>query len=120
MIRQGLAIGVSDDVVSVPLELLGPGEVLYVLGHDLPKMDLSGGDVLITEPRLTGQAATGELVIASVGDRTFIGRYWKKHGPVSIRDADASVVTAEEGISVRGAVTAVVRPDVSRILYADR
>jgi SOS-response transcriptional repressor LexA len=81
------------------------------LAHDLADHGLAGGDLLIVTPRPNGDAQTGELVIATVDSRAFLGRWWKKRRTRALRDADLKTITNAAKLQVLGAVTVVLRCD---------
>ena len=84
---------------------------MFRIAGDLPDLGLADRDLLIVEPRANGDAATGEFVIATLGNDAFIGRYWKKHGARSLLDGTFHVIAQGPALRVLGAVTLVLRDE---------
>jgi SOS-response transcriptional repressor LexA len=78
---------------------------------DLPEIGLADRDLLIVEPRAKGDAATGEFVIATLGNDAFIGRYWKKHGARLLLDGAFHIIAQGAALRVLGAVTLILRDE---------
>jgi SOS-response transcriptional repressor LexA len=96
--------------VSVPQEKLDADDIVYrVAGTDLRGHGIERGDLLIVEPRPDGNAATGELVVVTLEGRTFVGRWWTKHGRRALLDHALQPITEGRELRVLGAVTVVVR-----------
>jgi len=74
----------TDDMVTLPPDLLAPGDVIYRAREDFD--DVKIGDYLICEPR--HDASTGELVIVQSGSLIYLGRWWGKHGLREVRGMD--------------------------------
>jgi SOS-response transcriptional repressor LexA len=81
--------------------------LVFRLGSDLLDAGLAAGDLLIVEPR--SHAATGEFVIATIGGRAFIGRWWTKHGARSLLDGTFHVIAQDPALRMLGAVTLIIR-----------
>lgn len=99
----------KDESAILPTDKIGPGEVVFRVAGDMPDVGLADRDLLIVEPRANGAAATGEFVIATLGDNAFIGRYWNKHGARSLLDGAFHVIAQNPALRVLGAVTLVLR-----------
>lgn len=109
LLAQGDEVRAGDDLALLPAELIDPCEVIYRLAEDLPVCDLAAGDLLVVEPRPRGNAATGELVITTLRERAYLGRWWAKHGRRALLDATGAVIVEERDLRVLGAVTLVLR-----------
>jgi SOS-response transcriptional repressor LexA len=101
----------KDECTVVPTDKIGPGEVVFRVAGDLADVGLADRDLLIVEPRTNGDAATGEFVIATLGNDAFIGRYWKKHGARLLLDGAFHVIAQGPALRVLGAVTLVLRDE---------
>jgi SOS-response transcriptional repressor LexA len=111
-ISQGQPIdaGVAGERLTIPAEIMEENEIVYRVGQaDLQGLGLERGDLLVVEPRPAGKAATGELVIATIGDRVFVGHWWRKHGRRALMSDRYSVVAEEQGLRIAGAINAIFR-----------
>ncbi|MFP5245488.1 MAG: LexA family protein [Thermoanaerobaculia bacterium] len=96
----------------VPADQIDAHEyVLRVKGTSLRTFGIEPADLLIIEPRPDRRAATGELVLAQLGERVFLGRWWMKQGRRVLMDAGIQPITEDAGLRVIGAVTVIVRHD---------
>jgi SOS-response transcriptional repressor LexA len=95
----------------IPADKISLGELVFRVAGDMPDVGLADCDLLIVEPRASGDAATGEFVIATVGHDAFIGRYWKKHGARSLLDDAFHIIAQGPAIRVLGAVTLILRDE---------
>lgn len=111
ILSQGVPLIEKDEFVIVSTDKIGTGEAVFRVAGDMPDVGLADRDLLIVEPRATGAAATGELVIATLGDNAFIGRYWKKHGARSLLDGAFHVIAQGPALRVLGTVTLVLRDE---------
>lgn len=109
ILLQASTITPAQQTVGVPRERVEPEEVGYRVAEYLPSIGLHAGDVLIVDPRPT--AATGEFVIATLGERAYIGRWWKKHGRRAVLDDQLRVIIEAPPLRIVGAVTLVVRDE---------
>lgn len=75
----------------------------------MPDLALAMGDLLIVEPR--EHASTGELVLATVQERAFLGRWWTKHGTRKLLDSACEVIADTPELLVIGAVTLIARDE---------
>jgi SOS-response transcriptional repressor LexA len=116
ILTQGAAIDVSSlpETADVPAEQIDAHEyVLRVKGPGLRAFGIEPADLLIIEPRPEGDAATGELVLAQVGERVLLGRWWTKQRRRVLMDAAIQPITEAADLRVIGAVTVIVRHDSS-------
>jgi transcriptional regulator with XRE-family HTH domain len=116
-IRQGTAVTeLSADKVAVPSKLIEKGEVVFrVRGEKLRDQGIEDGDLLVVQLRQHGRAATGELVVAQVGNDLFVGRWWQKHGQKALMSDGLSEVTTgtpKKPLKVLAAVNQIIRPTV--------
>jgi len=108
MISQGAPISRPRLRVSIPVKLIESHEVVFqVSGFALDALSIADGDLLIVEPRK--KCATGELLIATLDGRAFVGRWWGKQGSQELRDDEWLLITDDERLEVLGAVTIIVR-----------
>lgn len=113
-LTQGAAIDVSrlPEAADVPAEQIDAHEyVLRVKGPSLRAFGIEPADLLIIEPRPDGRAATGELVLAQLGERVLLGRWWTKQRRRVLMDAAIQPITDDADLRVIGAVTVIVRHD---------
>ena len=113
-----LSEGAPIDTSSLPEEAAVPADqidvheyVLRVKGTSLRAFGIEPADLLIIEPRPDGRAAMGELVLAQLGARVFLGRWWMKRGRRALMDAAIQSITEDADLRVIGAVTVIVRHD---------
>jgi transcriptional regulator with XRE-family HTH domain len=100
----------DDTHVLIPARSIDPGELLYrVAGPTLGEWNIEDGDLLVVEPRPTGQAANGEFVLARVGDRIVVGRWWTKGGTRQVLSVRTLHGVDEQEPVVLGAITAILR-----------
>lgn len=114
ILTQGAAIAVSSlaEMADVPAEQIDEHEyVLRVKGRSLRAFGIEPADLLIIEPRPDGRAATGELVLAQLGERVLLGRWWTKQRRRVLMDAAIQPITETADLRVIGAVTVIVRHD---------
>ena len=114
VLSQGAPIDESSlpEAADVPADQIDPNEyVLRVKGTSLRAFGIEPADLLIIEPRPDGRAATGELVLAQLGERVFLGRWWMKRGRHVLMDAAIQPITEDADLRVIGAVTVIVRHD---------
>ena len=107
LLTPGTRIVPSNERVTLPADRIAPGEIVYRLGTDMPDLALAMGDLLIVEPRQ--HASTGELVIATLQERAFLGRWWTKHGTRKLLDSAFEVIADAPELLVAGAVTLIAR-----------
>ncbi len=111
-ISQGLPMdsGVAGEPLPIPEDFIEEGEIIYRAAQwDLEEFGIEPGDLLVMEKRPTGQAATGELVIAMAGDRVFVGHWWGKNGRRAVMRELFVLVVDEPDLHVIGAINAIVR-----------
>jgi SOS-response transcriptional repressor LexA len=115
VLSQGVPIDESSlpEAADVPADQIDVHEyVLRVKGTSLRAFGIEPADLLIIEPRSDGRAATGELVLAQLGERVFLGRWWMKQGRRALMDATIQPMTEDADLRVIGAVTVIVRHDI--------
>jgi SOS-response transcriptional repressor LexA len=111
-ISQGLPIdeGAAGERLMIPADFIEEKEVVFRAARwDLEEFGVECGDLLIVEQRPDGHAASGELVVARIGDRVLVGHWWGKRGRRAVVGHSLSVVAEERGLQVIGAITAIVR-----------
>jgi len=101
-IEQGKPLKVTGAVVRIPPEVIDEHEIVYRVRR---APDMEKGDLLNVEPR--NSAATGELVVAFLGPRAYLGHWWAKHGLRELRPVLGESITGE--LQIAGAVTVIVR-----------
>lgn len=94
----------TEDVVSLPPDLVAPGDVIYRAREDFE--DVKTGDYLVCEPR--HEASTGEFVIAQSGPLVYLGRWWGKHGLREVRGFDQRTLVSNP--EILAVVQLIVRP----------
>jgi SOS-response transcriptional repressor LexA len=116
ILMQGAAIELSSlpEAADVPADQIDAHEyVLRVKGPSLRAFGIEPADLLIIEPRPDGHAATGELVLAQLGERALLGRWWTKLHRRVLMDAAIQPITDDADLRVIGAVTVIVRHSAS-------
>ena len=111
-ITQGAAIDTraSGVLVTVPREKLDADDLVFrVDDAALRAFGMQRGDLLIVEPRPEGNAATAELVLATLRERAFIGRWWTKRGQRALLDDAYGVICDDRDLQVIGTITVIVR-----------
>ncbi len=111
-IVQGAPIdtSVTGAFVAVPREKLDADDLVFrVARSELREFGIERGDLLIVEPRPDGSAATAELVLATLRENTFVGRWWTKRGRRALLDHTLAPIAEDDALRVIGAVTVVVR-----------
>jgi SOS-response transcriptional repressor LexA len=114
VLSQGVPIDESSapETAEVPANQIDEHDfVLRVKGTSLRAFGIEPADLLIVESRPDGYAATGELVLAKLGDLMFLGRWWTKHGRRALMDASILPIRESNDLLVIGAVTVIVRHD---------
>lgn len=109
MLFQGASIVPSEEHVTIPADRIEIGEIVFRIDGNHPDLGLADRDLLIVEPRPDGNAATGEFVIATLHERAFIGRWWKKHGDQTLLDNEFRSIVQTQELNVLGAVTLIAR-----------
>ena len=111
-ISQGLPIDscVAGELLPIPEDFIEEGEIIFRAAQwDLEEFGIEPGDLLIMEKRPTGQAASGELVIAMAGNQAFVGHWWNKSGRRALMSDRLSAIVEEDGLHIVGAINAIVR-----------
>lgn len=93
----------------MPADKVDASDIVFRSGGDVPDAGLARRDLLVVVPRPNGEAATGELVIAILHDRAYIGRWWTKHGRRALLDGEFHPIAETPELRVLGAVTFVAR-----------
>jgi transcriptional regulator with XRE-family HTH domain len=109
-LRQGRPVDETKrEKVRIPRTLFQEGErVLRVRSSELEEHGIADGDLVIAQPRMTGRAATGELVIArAASDDVFVGRWWQKHGRKAVLTGGGEVTA--RGLKVVAVINQIVR-----------
>ena len=113
-VSQGAAIDTNPAgaIVSVPRGKIDADDLVFrVARGDLQDLAIERGDLLIVEPRPDGNAATAELVLASLHERTVVGRWWTKNGRRALLDHALRPIAEREELREVGAITVVIRED---------
>lgn len=101
-IEQGKPIRENAGEAYLPAHLIESHEHVFRYRGSIPLLDIECGDLLIVEPRR--KAATGELVLARLGEDFFVGRWWQKHGLRELRDPET-----KGDLRIKGVVNLIVR-----------
>ena len=106
-IEQGVALLPSVGKITLPAATFEEYERVYrAADASLAEFDVSEGDLLIVEPKR--KAHTGELVIAVLAEKMFVGHWWAKHGRRDVMAADGQQVIVR-GATVLGSINLIVR-----------
>lgn len=98
----------SQETAILPSALIEACELVYrTADASLAPFDISEGDLLIVEPKK--HAETGELVLAHIDARFYVGRWWAKHGRRDVVGADGHSIIVREPTLV-GSINLIVRP----------
>jgi SOS-response transcriptional repressor LexA len=111
LLSQGKPLAGSEERVTIPGDRIDHGEVVFRVAGDLVSLGLADRDLLIVEHR-TNTAATGEVVIATLEGRAFLGRWWAKHGLRALMDNEFETIVQAAELVVLGAVTLIARESV--------
>lgn len=119
-VSQGGAIDRSSagERMVIPLSKIDVGEIVFRAASQIPGFEIEIGDLLLVEPRNT--ASTAELIVVTVDDRVFIGRWWKKRGRRALVDGDLATITEGKAALIVGAITLIVRPTTQETRPAKR
>ena len=111
VVSQGAVIAaVIGERVDVPADKIETHELLYRVGSPAPtEVGLQKGDLLVVERRTDAHAATAELVIATVDNVVFVGRWWGKHRRLVVMDESLEPITEDPRLRVLGVVNVVMR-----------
>ena len=106
-IGQGVALRASAESITLAAATFEDHDRVYrAADASLAEFDVSEGDLLIVEPKR--EAHTGELVIAVLAERVFVGHWWAKHGRRDVMAADGQQVIVR-GATVLGSINLIVR-----------
>jgi len=98
------------ETADIPADQIDTHEyVLRVKGTSLRTFGIEPADLLVIEPRPNGRASTGELVLAQLERRVFLGRWWTKQRRRALMDAAMKPITEAADLRVIAAVTVIVR-----------
>lgn len=116
-LSQGAAIDASSagEHVTIPADKIDEGDVVFRAAGNLRGFGIERDDILVVETRPDGRAATGELVLATIETKAFIGRWWTKHGRRELLDDVLSLISDDPRLQVIGAVTVVMRQTLVRL-----
>jgi hypothetical protein len=109
---QGVAIdtSIAGALVTVPREKLDTADLVFRAAcFDLRELGIERDDLLIVELRPEGNAATAELVLVTLRERTYVGRWWTKHGRRALLNHALAPIVEDHDLRVIGAVTVIVR-----------
>ncbi|HEX9983127.1 MAG TPA: helix-turn-helix domain-containing protein [Thermoanaerobaculia bacterium] len=101
--------------IILPSSLVEEDEVVYrARGTELQDQGIEDGDILIVEMRPRGRAANGELVLATIGELVYVGRWWQKHGKKALMSnglAEVTVGKTKRSLKVMAAVNQIIRAE---------
>jgi hypothetical protein len=101
----------SNETVTLPADKIELGEIVLRVADDVWTLDLLAGDLLIVARRANGRVATGEFVVATLHNLTFVGRWWGKHGARALLDDEFHLIANAPELRVFGAVTLIARAE---------
>ncbi|HXH90005.1 MAG TPA: hypothetical protein VNN25_00385 [Thermoanaerobaculia bacterium] len=110
-LSQGAAINKTSasERVLIPESAIDVDDIVFRAREDIPAVFVQRGDLLIVERRKPDHAATGELVVVLIGDRSFIGHWWTKRGERALVNDGLDLVTEDKKMRIVGAITAILR-----------
>jgi hypothetical protein len=111
-VSQGAEIDASfaGQQVAIPADKIDSGDVVFrVAAANLRGFGIERDDILVVETRPEGHAATGELVLVMLRERTYVGRWWTKRGRRALLNHALVPIVEDDDLRVIGAVTVVVR-----------
>lgn len=107
---QGAPIEPSKFKVDLPKEEVDRHEIVFRFeGESPPDLGVVDGDLLIADPRRGQRTSTGQLVIATLNDRAFIGTWWAKNGQRELRDGSLATIAKHPRLRVLAVVTLIIR-----------
>ncbi|HXH91454.1 MAG TPA: hypothetical protein VNN25_07735 [Thermoanaerobaculia bacterium] len=111
VLSQGAAIDKTSasERVLIPESAIDVDDIVFRAREDIPAVFVQRGDLLIVERRKPDHAATGELVVVLIGDRSFIGHWWTKRGERALVNDGLDLVTEDKKMRIIGAITAILR-----------
>lgn len=112
VVSQGAAItNVVHEWVEIPADRIEPHELLYRIGWPPPyQVGLLERDLVVVEGRSDGHSATAELVIATLEDVVFVGRWWGKHHRRAVIDESLEPIAEDARLCVIAVINVVIRP----------
>jgi SOS-response transcriptional repressor LexA len=110
-VSQGAAIDKTSasERVLIPERAIDVNEIVFRAREDIPEIFVQRGDLLIVERRRPDHAATGELVVVLIGDRSFIGHWWTKRGARALLNDGLDPITEDRKMRIVGAITTILR-----------
>jgi SOS-response transcriptional repressor LexA len=106
---------VRGERVLVPAGLYAKNErVFRVRGDSFLPLAIRDGDLLITELRTRGKAATAELVVGKIDDIIWIGRLWQKNGHRTLMTdglVELPLGQKKEALKIMAVINQIVRPE---------
>lgn len=97
-----------EETVEIANSVMEVDEILIRVGDDsFEDAGLKAGELLVVQPRPSGDAATGELVILTVGNKVDAGRWWEKRGRRELRYDSGGKwdLTRSRAVVIRGVIT---------------
>jgi transcriptional regulator with XRE-family HTH domain len=116
VISQGTRVDESaTELVTLPASVIELGELVFrVRGQEARNVGIEDGDLLIVQLRQKGRAANAELVVGRIGDITYVGRWWQKHGAKALMSGDMAEITvghSKRSLKVVAAINHIIRPE---------
>ncbi|MCU1245885.1 MAG: hypothetical protein JWN02_1795 [Acidobacteria bacterium] len=116
VISQGSRVDeAATEVVTLPASVIELGELVFrVRGQEARNVGIEDGDLLIVQLRQKGRAANAELVVGRIGDITYVGRWWQKHGAKALMSGDMAEITvghSKRSLKVVAAINHIIRPE---------
>ena len=99
---------VSDEV-ELPADVLDAGEHVYRVRDAHPQLNIRLDDLLVVQPRRGGRASTGELVLAELAGKAYLGRWWSERGRRALFDENVQPIVEDAELRALGAVTMIAR-----------
>lgn len=97
-----------EETVEIANSVMEVDEILIRVGDDsFEDAGLKAGELLVVQLRPSGDAATGELVILTVGNKVDAGRWWEKRGRRELRydSGGKRDLTRSRAVVIRGVIT---------------
>jgi hypothetical protein len=111
-VTQGRPIDTSvvGESVAVPRDHMDDDDVVFrAAKRDLRGYGIEPGDIFVVEPRPQGEAATAELVLTTLGDNAYIGRWWTKRGRRVLMDEALRLLSDDKRMRIIGTITVIMR-----------
>ena len=110
-VTQGRPIDTSvvGESVAVSRDHMDDDDVVYRAStRDLRGYGIEPGDILVVEPRPQGEAATAELVLTTLGDHAYVGRWWTKRGRRVLMDETLRLISDDVRLRSVGTITVIM------------